>query len=269
MIELIEILSIALLRQNNTCDFSAPRVLRQNIGINKGETVTVTKTCDQCHKTLDDQIEHWTIHTADAGASDTPVYRCGGCVREGRVNEYLNKGTIATRLWLDATSCEFHRDTGFSRLRDEVREFYTKHWRTLRNVAREMALIERFALRFEIKHWFGSIQAYYRGTDKRGHSAVLQDNKLSLLLWGCAGRVLLTLQGAKVQGEEEVQGQGEREPNYGGASITLIFDETSATPRGGIQSICATAGEASDLLLDAIDSFDVSLLVPDGKVSVG
>lgn len=81
-----------------------------------------------------------------------------------------------------------------------------------------------------------------------------------MLLWGSAGRVLLTLEDSLLQGDPLAR--------YDGATLTLIFDEDSPAARGGIQSLAATADEAERLLLDAMAHFRVDLFAANKEVTV-
>jgi len=77
---------------------------------------------------------------------------------------------------------------------------------------------------------------------------------MKAMMLSTAGRTLLTCQD---------NGSGK----FGGAWVTLIFDETSEYPRGGIQGFCATENEAVCLLYNAIE-LKVSSFSADAEVSV-
>lgn len=67
-----------------------------------------------------------------------------------------------------------------------------------------------------------------------------QTPSMKIMLGSSSGRVLLTLQDRFPQGDP----QG----IYGGAWISLIFDESADRPRGGIQGHCATKKEAIGMI---------------------
>jgi len=76
--------------------------------------------------------------------------------------------------------------------------------------------------------WSKWLQSYYRKSTGRGHTATV--NSIEMLVWGCAGRVVMTVNGK--QGED----------------LSVIFDETSEEPRAGRQGIHATKDQAIKLL---------------------
>ena len=86
-----------------------------------------------------------------------------------------------------------------------------------------------------------------------------ETTKMKVMLGASAGRVLLTLQDRFAQHHPE--------SIYGGAWISLIFDESSPNPRGGIQGHCATKNEAVALIQSVID--DMPTLKHDSGISMG
>lgn len=152
---------------------------------------------------------------------------------------------ITTSLMIDASlhDCRV-QDGRWSGLRTDVLEYSLKHYETLREIAKAVEAISAKAREFERVCWLGKIQSYYSNSTARGHSRTHDGCKM--MLWGCAGRVLLTLQ--------DKYPQSDRRAAYGGANLTLIFDETSEEARGGVQSLCATKEEALALLQAAMDA---------------
>lgn len=82
---------------------------------------------------------------------------------------------------------------------------------------------------------------------------------LKVLMGGSAGRVLITIQDRFPQGHPD--------SIYGGASVTIIFDESSPYPRGGVQNQCGTRDEVVGLIQACID--DMPALIPDSDVGFG
>lgn len=70
-------------------------------------------------------------------------------------------------------------------------------------------------------------------------------DKMKILMGGSAGRVLITMQDRFAQNNPESK--------YGGAWVTLIFDESAEWPRGGVQGHCGTKDEIVRLIQDCID----------------
>jgi hypothetical protein len=185
---------------------------------------------------------------------------CYACWLEVKVNEYLETGEITTSLWTDAVRCHMRmkEDINVGVLRQEIIDHYRKHHRTLLAIKEAMDGVSALARQFEEQHWIGGIQGYYQSSCKRGHKATV--GEMDVLLWGSAGRVLMTFQDKRNVDDPLAR--------YNGANITLIFDETSPTARGGIQSIVATVEEATALLNDAIAHFSVDLLRANDDVTV-
>lgn len=78
-----------------------------------------------------------------------------------------------------------------------------------------------------------ALKEYYKAASMRGHSAQLDGFKM--LLWGSAGRVMLTIEDEKAQ-------------------VSWVFDESSENPRGGLQSYEGTEAQVIGLLKKAIKS---------------
>jgi len=116
-------------------------------------------------------------------------------------------------------------------------------------------------------YWRKSWQPYIDRRDKKPLQETLAEHrshlsaelpKMKVMMAASAGRVLLTLQDRFKQGHPE--------GIYGGAWVTLIFDEDSGHPRGGLQGQCATRDEAVALIQAVIDEMPV--LKPDNDVRI-
>lgn len=203
---------------------------------------------------------------------------CDFCSKEDVFQSWVQKGNLTTSLVMDAqsaTACiDGTRDK--SRYRAGLVRLWTKHIDVYREVMRqfnEVYMAARFA---EIAVWFGrpdradadtvkasqewsqqyvdryflekegkpvpsfglelgekSVKAYYEKSDTAAHSYYAEDFKV--LMMGSAGRVLTTISDNKGS-------------KFGGANITLIYDETSDYPRGGIQSHVGTHKELLGLI---------------------
>jgi hypothetical protein len=119
--------------------------------------------------------------------------------------------------------------------------------------------------RSDESYWRKSWQPYIDRRDKKPLQETLAEHrshlsaelpKMKVMMGASAGRVLLTLQDRFKQGDPE--------SIYGGAWVTLIFDETAGHPRGGLQGQCATRDEAVALIQAVID--DMPKLVEDQEV---
>lgn len=194
------------------------------------DTATTKIYCKECNRRLFSEQGYTTRYNKD---NEVDHHLCTPCVKNLRIKEYNESGgEITTQLWLDATMRDSW-DGAYHRLRESVADFYRANEDILKKVFSDMEEVTVVMKEFEKNQWFGWVQDYYNSTDIRGHSYKGDDFKV--LLWGCAGRVLITLQG---------------DPNskYKGANITMIFDEDSKDPRGGIQGIYATKEQALDLI---------------------
>ena len=116
-------------------------------------------------------------------------------------------------------------------------------------------------------YWRKNWQPYIDRRDKQPLQETLAEHhsflsaelpKMKVMLGGSAGRVLLTLQDRFAQGHAE--------GIYGGAWVSLIFDEDSEYPRGGVQGQCATRDEAVGLIQAVIDNMPV--LKPNNNIGI-
>lgn len=82
---------------------------------------------------------------------------------------------------------------------------------------------------------------------------------LKVMMASTAGRVLITVQDRYERTDERSK--------FGGAWVTMIFDESAGYPRGGIQGHCATRDEGVGLIQAVID--DMPTLKTDKKVGIG
>lgn len=100
--------------------------------------------------------------------------------------------------------------------------------------------------------WKGGLKRYYNASNLRGHSGII--NGVQVLMWGSAGRVLITL------GRE-----GSRTP-----SLTLIGTDGVGDSLG-IQGITATKEEALSLLqgVSEVGAYAADHLQADSKVGIG
>ncbi len=213
-------------------------------------------SCNTCQKTIDPDNEPYSI----AYDNDYKIshHICNPCVRDEMMYKYQTSKEITTSLMAEACMAEMYLtgECDLDRLRASVVSFMERHEKALLEVARASKEIQEAERVFENSVWLPRLQKYYQNSDSRGHSG--NGDGFRALLWGSAGRVLLTLQ--------DLHGVDHPDSKFGGAHITLIFDETANYARGGIQSLCATKEEALKLVKAATENFPV--LAPDSEVSV-
>lgn len=183
---------------------------------------------------------------------------CPACDEDEGIWEYKKTGEMTSRLVVQAVlaKCAFGYKDGLSNLRRTTAAFYEQQKETLLEIAAKNDQITERAREWELKHWFGGLQKMYKDSPARGHSG--HNRVCKVLLWGCAGRVMVTI--------SDRYNKDNKKSKFGGAWISLIFDEDSPTARGGVQGYCATLEEALGLL-DA-SSKDLPALKPDKKVTM-
>lgn len=208
-------------------------------------------TCDICKAGLAGK-EHVTLFQ---DGQETGHW-CMICSYEQSLQHYRDSGELRSSL---ATHALLHhlwfteqgQPTKNRSL--EMIAHYKRYWKALQSVHRDMEEI-RVAAR-SMPQAIARLRAYYRSTDKRCHSGTRDG--MRALLWGCAGRVLLTLQDEKSADDPQAK--------FGGANVTLIFSE-DGLDEPGVQSLAATRDEALALLATAREA--MPNLAPDGGVCV-
>ncbi len=209
--------------------------------------------CQTCKQPLSDEVAYYTCYKD----KEITHYICDICARRERVDRYKASGHIDTRFLLDATLAlsRFEDGVKLKDYRPELRQLYEQEGDTLIQAGFCVRRINVVVRELEQKLWFPWMQKYFRDSEARGHSA--DGPGFHALLWGAAGRVLLTLR------KRTPDGSGEElfEP-----SITIIFDETSSEARCGIQGLDATETEAVGLLRAAMEH--LKEFYPDEAVSV-
>lgn len=196
------------------------------------------KQCRICLKELHESDSYW-----ESDALESLSYICHYCYSCEPVKEYLTSKEICTRLWADVVMWQYHHNTGIDRLRVEVQKFYIENELILSQIASDCDEITAVAHELEVSVWLPKLKPYYEASDKRGHCG--ETEYFKVLLWGSAGRVLLTIQ--------DCYSKQNKKSKFHGAWITLIFSESSLVPIGGIQALCATKDEAIGLIKACIE----------------
>jgi hypothetical protein len=237
--------------------------------------------CTRCQKLL--KTEHGDAHRIGVYKNNvcTEVI-CTMCSSDEKIRDWGLKGELSSGLCMDAQSAVTYIDEfkDTSRLRPDYAEMFMKHIGVYREVHRQITEVYDAARKAEIAVWFGrpdlatdemvkkshewaqnwhdryelewagkpvptlfelgpnSVKAYYEKSPSAGHSYYCDDFKILML--GTAGRLLTTI--------SDTRGQDNPESKFGGAHITLIFDETSKDPRGGVQSHIGTQKELLGLI---------------------
>lgn len=172
---------------------------------------------------------------------------CDICYNCEYLEEFKEKGIISTKLLTTAALANCHAEYGYKRIRNDVKEFELQNKPTLLKLHEINEEFEKLIEEFEKKHWNTYLKAYWNNTSYRGHIA--KCGKAEALMWGSAGRVLITLR-------------------KGDADITMIFSDYVPTEEdrnsdwymahfdkectGGLQGINAKYEEAKELLQTAV-----------------
>lgn len=191
---------------------------------------------------------------------------CPACDESMRLSAYHRTKYIDTKLMMAASMASVYLIEGYDmdRLRPDVRASYTINkdaWLEIGAATNEVHDVVR---QFEEKHWLdGGVKNWYRGVSGRGWSG--WNKHCRVMLWGCAGRVLLTIRPFKKQ-QDDIE-------------LTMIFsdesDESIAKSIadkwrqdrccGGIQSVAGTKEQLLELAHAVVDHFPK--LRPNKKVS--
>jgi hypothetical protein len=181
------------------------------------------------------------------------------------IDAYKGAGILTTPLVLDALLAVIHCDEydGKGNIREERKTYYYDHLPIFRRVYRDITTIDATMRLAEIAVWFGrpdiatwdtveasrkfaqswrpgaefglemgetALKAYYDASNERGHRSDVDG--FVCLLWGGGGRVLITIKDELIPDVD----------------LTIILDESSECPRGGIQSINGSKDQCLDLL---------------------
>lgn len=196
-------------------------------------SVKPDQKCARCTRLLDGG--YVTIY-GDVNCETIKEVICITCNTVEYMDDYKKSGIITTKIMMEGSMAKYYfEETDLSRLRPESREFYMQNKVPLLQVANDVQEIHKLVDEFEDKHWLPYIKKYWNDTDQRGHIA--DSKNCTIMMWGCAGRVLITAE----------------QP---GSSITMIFSDYVATEedikkygdmmkqRGGIQGITAKKEDA-------------------------
>jgi len=192
------------------------------------------KRCDTCHKPTNGAcVQHFRSQCL-------VKVECLNCDRQSRMATYRKTKRLDNPIMLAAAFFvndeksllePWMQDEWRAEQRADMRKRIAKEAEYAADY-REVAAAEEeihSAIKIMAREvWSKWLQSYYRKSTGRGHTATV--NSIEMLVWGCAGRVVMTVNGK--QGED----------------LSVIFDETSEEPRAGRQGIHATKDQAIKLL---------------------
>jgi hypothetical protein len=116
-------------------------------------------------------------------------------VQSEALEEYKNTGMLTNKVMMEATLAKCYAEGSMDRLRAEVREYHTRNKKVLLEISDKLDKIHGLVHDFEKKHWNTYLKKYWNDSKDRGH--IVEVGDLEVLMWGSAGRVLLTLQKGK------------------------------------------------------------------------
>ena len=196
--------------------------------------------CDTCHKPTQGACVQHFRYSGKANDADLVKVECKSCDLRARVAEYRKSKQLDNTLmaasaffvsdekilkepWMQGDDRREQRVSIRDRLAAQI-EYASDFWEISAADEEIYGAIAKMAAVV----WSGWLQRYYRDSPERGHSAVV--GGIEILVWGCAGRVVMTINGKDAE------------------DLSVIFDETSEEPRAGRQGIHATKEQAVGLL---------------------
>jgi len=194
--------------------------------------------CGECNQPIHEG-DIYTIIYEDDNSGKIKCLQCDKCEVDDEIAYYRKTGEISSHLSLEAAMANYHYTEGgpnsMDSLRADVRRFFIKYKKELVEIAAGTDRIHDVIRAFEEKHWLPYLKKYWNDTDQRGHETKVGDIKL--MLWGCAGRVLITAE-------------------RGNSDITMIFSdyESQVTANGGQQGIHGSQKAAQEILQELVDA---------------
>jgi len=198
------------------------------------------KHCDTCHKPTNGACVQRFSFSKKQQDSHLIKVECLNCDQQSRMTAYRKTKRLDNQIMLAAAFFvndeksllePWMQDEWRAEQRADMRKRIAKqaeYAADYREVAAAEEEIHRAIKIMAREVWSKWLQSYYRKSTGRGHAANV--NGIEVLVWGCAGRVVMTINGK--QGED----------------LSVIFDETSEEPRAGRQGIHATKDQAIKLL---------------------
>jgi hypothetical protein len=228
------------------------------------QTETAQKTCKFGGEPLPDD-NHVTYYVVDkkTGETTSETYGCREHDLEQRVKEYLDTGNIVTSLWTEAAilverakydKAEAPLWAQTLVLAMEPVTVMGKEWErvvwfgggkpheddSMSMPYPGLGLPDK-AYREGIQGIEGSLQAFVRPAEWKGYSAEVDG--LEYLSYTMCGRSVFQINDKET-----------------GSYVSMIMDEDSPSPRGGIRSINATPAEAIALFTKAIQHWQAGMI---------
>ncbi len=169
-------------------------------------------------------------------------YYCDICDLEERLKDYKETQIITQSLVTTAQLERVAREYGYNGIREDYKHVYQKNWKTFRELLISVEKLYLYQNQIQEKYWTPWLYDYWMQAKVKGHSC--STDSFKVLLWGCAGRVLVTLENTEAQ-------------------VTLYFQE-APTFIPSFRSLTGTFEQLDNLLKDGAANFPK--LVPDTDV---
>lgn len=155
------------------------------------------------------------------------------CHDKWKRERYKKDRVVLTSVWTEAAIAQIRSD--------KVEPWHATLLQDMENVCIEAKVFER-------EVWWPAVQNYYQISDRRGHKTRI--NGIDVLLWGSAGRVLITTEDASSQ-------------------VTLICIEDNPLGKSsmGVKSIEATADRAVEMIREVRLGYAANPFKSDDQVS--
>ncbi len=178
----------------------------------------------------------------DSKTGAVTAVECEPCAAGARLDRFERTGHITTWLWTDS-----HFEVGDAEKRGPASG---PRIQSLRRLVESMESLKEQVAEFDRDVWFGGLQVIVRASSSSALSGRAPLGPVLLLT--TAGRAICTMIGPS------------------GESVTVITDQSSPSPRMGVQGIDATADEARLLISGAVASFRDGTLIfsPDPEVGL-
>jgi hypothetical protein len=204
--------------------------------------------CGECrNKIVEGDL--YTIIYEDDDSGKIKHLLCDNCEVDDRIQEYRDTGEVSSDLSLKASMANYHYTlatksistappscyTDMSNLRKDLQHFYEKYKKDLLEIAAGNDKIQNLINQFENKHWLPYLKKYWNDTDQRGHGAKV--GKTNVMMWGSAGRVLITVECDKTD-------------------ITMIFsdEKSQVKANGGQQGIHGSQKTVQEILQELVNA---------------
>jgi len=215
-----------------------------------GKAFTLEKNtkCGLCKAKISPN-DLYTIIYEDDNSGKIKHILCDNCDVDDEIAHYRKTGIVHNHLSMSAVMADYHFNEGKSldRLREDVRHFYTKYKKDLLEIADGNRKIQEAIGAFDVKHWLSYLKNYWNNSKERGHNTKIDG--LEVMMWGCAGRVLITITNGK-------------------HDITMIFsDEKGNESKGGQQGINAPLATALEMV-QKVTKVNKIEFKPDEKVTL-